>query len=62
LYGKKFNVAKSPAQLSSGKAGQLTGMERVACFHSLDQMGVPAINLSEEEIDVEVRAARDMSA
>jgi len=49
-------------RLSSGKAAQLAGMARVAFLHSLAQVGVPAINLRDREIDAEIRAARDMSA
>jgi len=37
-------------------------MECVAFLHSSARIGVPAINLRDEEIDAEVRAARDMSA
>jgi len=49
-------------RLSSGKAAQLAGMERVEFLHSLVQIGVPAINLRDEEIDAEIHAARNMSA
>jgi len=47
-------------RLSSGKAAQLAGMERVEFLRSLAQVGVPAINLRDEEIEAEVRVARRM--
>jgi predicted HTH domain antitoxin len=49
-------------RLSSGKAAQLAGMGRVEFLHALTRIGVPAINLRDEEIDAEIRSARDMSA
>jgi predicted HTH domain antitoxin len=49
-------------RLSLGKAAELAGMERVAFLYALDNVGVPAINLQDEEIDAEVRAARELSA
>ena len=49
-------------RLSSGKAAKLAGMERVEFLRSLGQIGVPAINLRDEEIEAEVRAAREMAA
>jgi predicted HTH domain antitoxin len=49
-------------RLSSGKAAQLAGMERVEFLYALAQIGVPAINLRDEEIDAEIRAAKDMAA
>jgi predicted HTH domain antitoxin len=49
-------------RLSSGKAAQLAGMKRVEFLHSLAQVGVPAINLRDEEIEAEVHAARRMGA
>ena len=49
-------------RLSSGKAAELAGMERVEFLYALAQIGVPAINLRDEEIDAEIRAAKDMAA
>lgn len=49
-------------RLSSGKAAQLAGMERVAFLYALAQIGVPAINLRAEEVDAEIRAAKDIAA
>ena len=49
-------------RLSSGKAAQLAGMERVEFLRSLAQVGVPAINLGGEEIEAEIQAAKEMAA
>lgn len=46
-------------RLSSGKAAQLAGLDRVAFLHELARIGVPAINFREEE--AEVQAARDLA-
>jgi predicted HTH domain antitoxin len=48
-------------RLSSGKAARLAGLERVAFLHELGRIGVPAINLREEEAEAEVQAARDLA-
>jgi predicted HTH domain antitoxin len=49
-------------RLSSGKAAQLAGMARVEFLGSLGRIGVPAINLRDEEIEYEIRAAKEMAA
>ena len=49
-------------RLSSGKAAKLAGMERVEFLRSLGRIGVPAINLRDEEIEAEIRTAREMAA
>jgi predicted HTH domain antitoxin len=46
--------------LSSGKAARLAGLDRVGFLHELGRLGVPAINLREEEAEAEVLAARDL--
>ena len=48
-------------RLSSGKAAELAGMDRVEFLRALASVGVPAINLRDEEIDLEVLAARELS-
>lgn len=48
-------------RLASGKAAELAGMERVEFLQSLDSVGVPAINLRDEEIDLEIAAATELS-
>ena len=48
-------------RLSSGKAAELAGMERVEFLRSLAGIGVPAINLREEEVDLEVSAATELA-
>ena len=49
-------------RLSSGKAAQLAGMGRVAFLYALVRVGVPAINLRDEEIDAEIDAAKGIAA
>lgn len=49
-------------RLSSGKAAQLAGMARVEFLRALARVGVPAINLRDEEVEAEIRAAGEMAA
>lgn len=48
-------------RLSSGKAAELAGMERVEFLRSLAGLGVPAINLRDEEADLEVSTAKELA-
>lgn len=48
-------------RLSSGKAARLAEMSRVSFLHELNRIGVPAINLREEEIETEIQAARELA-
>jgi predicted HTH domain antitoxin len=48
-------------RLSSGKAAELAGMTRVDFLDSLARVGVPAINLRDEEVEQEIRAARELA-
>jgi predicted HTH domain antitoxin len=48
-------------RLSSGKASRLAGVDRVEFLHELARIGVPAINLSEEEMNAEIEAAQDLA-
>ena len=48
-------------RLSSGKAAELAGMTRVDFLDALARVGVPAINLRDEEVEQEIRAARDLA-
>jgi predicted HTH domain antitoxin len=48
-------------RLSSGKAARLAEMSRASFLHQLERIGVPAINLRDEEIDAEIRAARELA-
>jgi predicted HTH domain antitoxin len=48
-------------RLSSGKAAELAGMQRVEFLRSLCSVGVPAINLRDEEIALEVSAAKELA-
>ncbi len=47
-------------RLSSGKAAELAGMTRVDFLESLARVGVPAINLRDEEVELEISAAREL--
>ena len=49
-------------RISSGKAAKLAGMQRVEFLCRLSRVGVPAINLRDEEIDAEIQAAREIAA
>ena len=49
-------------RLSSGKAAQLAGMERLEFLFALERVGVPAINLRDKEIDLEIEAAEELAA
>jgi len=48
-------------RLSSGKAARLAGMNRMTFLRELDRIGVAAINLRDEQIEAEIRAAREMA-
>jgi len=48
-------------RLSAGKAARLAGMDRLPFLHELHRVGVPAINLREEEIAAELQAAKDLA-
>ncbi len=47
-------------RLSSGKAAQLAQMDRVAFLYELKRIGVPAINLRDEEVEAELQVAREL--
>jgi predicted HTH domain antitoxin len=44
--------------LSSGTAARLAGMDRVSFLYELGRIGVPAINLRDEELEAEILAAK----
>lgn len=48
-------------RLSSGQAARLAGLDRVGFLARLSQIGVPAINLRDEEVTAEVEAARELA-
>jgi predicted HTH domain antitoxin len=54
LAAKLFELGR----LSSGKAAELCGMDRVTFLLSLHRVGVAAINLDEREMEDEFRYAR----
>jgi predicted HTH domain antitoxin len=47
-------------RLTSGKAARLAEMDRVTFLYELGRIGVPAINLRDEEIDAEIEASQDL--
>jgi predicted HTH domain antitoxin len=49
-------------RLSSGKSAELAGMTLVDFLGSLGRVGVPAINLRDEEVELEISAARELAA
>ncbi len=48
-------------RLSAGQAARLAGIDRVAFLSRLSQIGVPVINLRDEEIGAEIEAARELA-
>lgn len=48
-------------RLTAGKAARLAGMSRVQFLYELQRIGVPAINLRDEEIEAEIQAARELA-
>lgn len=48
-------------RLSSGKAARLAGMDRVSFLRELERIGVSAINLRDEQVEAEIRAARELA-
>jgi predicted HTH domain antitoxin len=47
-------------RLTAGKAARLAEMDRLAFLYELGRIGVPAINLRDEEVEAEIEAARDL--
>jgi hypothetical protein len=54
---KLFELGK----LSSGKAAAMTGLGRVTFLHKLGEYGFHAVNLHDEQIDAELRAAAEVA-
>lgn len=48
-------------RLTAGKAAQLAEMKRLDFLYRLGTIGVPAINLRDEEVDAEIQAAQDLA-
>ncbi len=48
-------------RLTAGKAAQLAEMNRLNFIYRLGTIGVPVINLRDEEIEAEIQAARDLA-
>jgi len=47
-------------KLSSGKAAAMAGLGRVEFLHKLGVYGFPAINLDDEQIEAELKAAAEL--
>lgn len=47
-------------RLTAGKAAQLADMERLEFLFRLGSVGVPAVNLLDEEVEAEIQAAREL--
>jgi len=47
-------------RLTAGKAARLAEMDRLTFLYELGKIGVPAINLRDEEVEAEIEAARDL--
>jgi len=47
-------------RLTAGKAARLAEMDQVTFLYELGRIGVPAINLRDEEVDAEIQAAREL--
>jgi predicted HTH domain antitoxin len=54
---KLFEMGK----LSSGKAAEMAGIGRVEFLHKLGAYGFHAINLDDEQIDAELKAAAELT-
>jgi len=54
---KLFELGK----LTAGQAAELAGMGRMPFLSALARIGVPAINLRDEEVDAELSAARELA-
>ena len=48
-------------RLSAGRAAQLADLDRLAFLARLASIGVPAMNLREEEVAAELDAARELA-
>lgn len=48
-------------RLTAGKAAQLAEMKRLDFLYRLGTIGVPAINLRDEEVDAEIQSAQDLA-
>jgi len=48
-------------RVSLGKAAKLAALQKVEFLYRLAQIGVPAINLQDKEIEAEIQAARELA-
>ncbi len=49
-------------RLSAGQAARLARLERVTFLEQLRRVGSPAINLRDEELEAEIREAKELAA
>ncbi|MDA8019251.1 MAG: UPF0175 family protein [Thermoanaerobaculia bacterium] len=49
-------------RVTAGQAADLAGLPRLVFLERLEQIGVPAINLRNEEIEAEIRAALELAS
>jgi predicted HTH domain antitoxin len=54
MAGKLFELGR----LTSGRAAQLCGMERVEFLLSLPRIGISSVNLTQDDADDEIRFAQ----
>jgi len=47
-------------RLTAGTAARLAEMDRLTFLYELGRVGVPAINLRDEEVEAEIQAAQDL--
>ena len=57
VFAKLFKEGR----LSAGRAARLVGMNRIAFLRELQILDIPAINLRDEEVEAEIRAARELA-
>jgi len=48
-------------RFTAGQAARLAQMDRLAFLRSLSSVGVPVINLRDEEVDAELQVARELA-
>lgn len=48
-------------RVTAGIAAQIAGVDRLAFLASLSKYGVPAVNLKDEEVELEIESARRLA-
>lgn len=57
IAGKLYDMGK----LSAGKAAELAGVDRIEFLQRLAAYGFNAINIDDEQIDIEIQSVRELS-